>query len=138
MRYADDFFLFGEIQQLKTHYQSLKEKYEAIGLQFAPDKTEIFMPHASLIHRIQVNNDLPIDLKQSSQKLEKQGLKILGIPIGHDVYVKQKLSGLISKYQSDLQIIQSTCSHQQVFKVLQLSASVFQHILAVIPPDTQA
>ena len=135
LRYVDDFFLFGEIQDLQDHYKTLKDKYKEIGLQFAQDKTKIFIPHASPDQRQEINSNLMAELQQNREQLEEQGIKILGIPIGSEDWVKQKLSCLINQYESDLEIIKSHCSNQQIFKVLQLSASVFQHIIAVIPPD---
>jgi hypothetical protein len=135
MRYADDFFLYGDIHTLLDKYQILKTKYAEIGLNLAPEKTKLYMPHATLQEKQDIHNSLPEDIQQVIDLIETQGLKILGIPIGDDQWMKTKLSGFVQQYQSELEIIKSSCTHQQMFKVLQLAASVFQHIIAVIPPE---
>ena len=136
MRYVDDFFLFGPIASLQEKHETLTTNFEKIGLKFAPDKTKIFLPHANQEQRNAIYSSLPDRIKYSNDDvIQEGGIKILGIPIGKDGWVRQKLSDIATRYVSDLEKIKSSCTHQQVFKVLQLSASVFQHIIAVIPPQ---
>jgi hypothetical protein len=101
-------------------------------LTIAPEKTQVFAPHATEETMQGIRNKIPHSITED--QITTQGLTILGVPIGKDAWMETQLQQIVAKYQEELNQISKSCSTQQKFKILQLAASIFQHIISVLPP----
>ena len=61
--------------------------------------------------------------------ITQNGINVLGVPIGNEEWTKIQLNMMAGKYKEDLNKIVDCCTTQQVFKILQMAASCFQHII---------
>ena len=129
LKYADDIYIYGSIDQVSSVYKLLKTEYSAIGLTFNPAKSELYLPAAS------TNQLDPINHLWPETKITNHGITCLGVPIGNFQWTKNQLDAHLDRATASLQLCADKCSAQVTLRLLQHTASAYQHIVTVLPPD---
>ena len=68
-------------------------------------------------------------------KVTNQGVIAFGIPLGNEIYTKTMLEEKAEKFQKNLMKCAEMCTKQVTLAIIQNTASAYQHIVAVLPPD---
>ena len=127
IKYADDITLVGPPQTVINDYETLRTRYDNLNLSFADAKTHAYIPRNLELHQPIITQFLP------QCTTSNEGFTVLGIPFGKDDYISQVLHKCAAEYKTNLETASDWITKQQLFKVLQTSASLFQHFLATIP-----
>ena len=61
-------------------------------------------------------------------------LKVLGILFGDDNFIKNCLTSTYEEHKNNIDELFTTITKEQVFKILQYSSSLFQHLISALPP----
>ena len=99
-------------------------------------RTKIFAPKPESIDLIKLTTAFPqckVNISHEDQDING-GLKVLGIPFGDDNFIKNCLKSRYKEYKNNIDKLFTTITKQQLFKILQYSSSLFQHLISVLPP----
>lgn len=127
-KYADDMYIYGDIEQVTKQYTYITNQMTDIGLNVQPKKTKLLLNN---VNRNKINQ---VKKKFPECDVTTDGMIVLGVPIGTDTYIKEQLDKRRIAYNMALDDIAKFQTKQQVLKVLQVSASMHQHLIAVLPP----
>ena len=129
LKYADDIFLHGDVDKVMNIFQTLESEFhDQTSLEFSPQKSELYMPA--------IDDDTRAELMQRfNVKVTNRGVIALGIPLGNEIYTKTKLEEKAETFQNNLTKCADMCTKQVTLAIIQNTASAYQHIVAVLPPD---
>ena len=128
--YLDDMTVVSDIDSAKADYHALKAAFANIGLDMQPAKCKLYMPFATEETCQQHAEELGIQAVAPDK-----GVKVLGLPIGEEAWVKAELSDMVDDFDSGVSRVSDKVSYQSLHNVLRATQSMFQHILAAIPPS---
>ena len=128
LQYVDDMALFGEEKDVMQKFRKLRAALGRAGLNLSLKKCNLWQPLQAFKQTKKLAKDYSIKAINP-----KEGVTILGVPFGTHEWTKAQLKAKANQYERRLDELSAT-SHQTYLKVLQYTASYFQHILAVIPP----
>jgi hypothetical protein len=129
LKYADDMTLVGTPEQVLQDYETLKTTFSNIHLQFAPTKTQAYIPCNFAANAEIISQQLP------QCTIHRDGLTVLGVPLGTPQFITTSLSETANKYSENIHTAAGWATKQQLLKILQTSQSLFQHLLATLPID---
>ena len=129
-KYLDDMTLVSDIDSAKADYHALKAAFANIGLDMQPAKCKLYMPFATEETCQQHAEELGIQAIAPDK-----GVRVLGLPIGEEAWVKAELSDMVDDFDSGVSRVSDKVSYQSLHNVLRATQSMFQHILAAIPPS---
>lgn len=129
LKYADDFFIHGDVDQVMGVFRALKQDFrEQAGLGFSPHTPELYVPAAS-------NADIAVLTDRCHVKVTSRGVPVLGAPIGDTNYTVSKLGQKVVDYGDKVERCVSVCTKQVALAIVQHAAPAYQYIVAVLPPD---
>ncbi|MGV8142625.1 MAG: reverse transcriptase domain-containing protein [Candidatus Pacearchaeota archaeon] len=95
LSFQDDHFIMGEIDDIIKAFRTLTDELNRIGLCVNSTKSEIYFPREIPHHHNMI-------ISNSKLKVVKDGLIILGSPIGDDIYCKNILKTKVSVIKQKL------------------------------------
>ena len=130
LKYADDIYIYGTTDQVHQIYHRLRVTFEQIGFSFNPDKSKLYLPAVTDPQTIN-------RLKTAWQQIEivREGLTCLGVPLGNQPWTRTQLDNHLEKTHDNLRFCANRCAAQVTLSILQHTASSFQHIISVLPPE---
>ena len=129
LKYADDFFLHGNVDEVTDLFDTLKKEYqEQTGLVFSQQKSELYMP-AVTSEGVEMIED------RYKIKTTNQGMIALGVPLGGAGYTENELDKKAVTYKGNVERCAEICTRQATLTIMQHTASAYQHIVAALPPD---
>ena len=129
LKYADDIYVYGPTDEVLSSYKVLKDAYSGIELDFNPAKQELYLPARSKRELDDIKHLWP------ETKITNQGITCLGAPVGNSQWTKTQLDSHLERATANMQLCAERCSAQVTLKLLQHTASAYQHIVTVLPPD---
>ena len=85
LKYADDFFLHGDVDEVMDVFRTLKQEFhDQTGLEFSPQKSELYVPAIGNEGRAALADRLNV-------KVTNRGMIALGIPLGDEAYTAKEL-----------------------------------------------
>jgi predicted small metal-binding protein len=129
LKYADDIYVYGPTDEVSSSYKVLKDAYNGIELDFNPTKQELYLPAASTAELDHIEHLWP------ETKITNHGVTCLGVPVGNLQWTAEQLDSHLERATANLQLCTDNCSAQVTLKLLQHTASAYQHIVTVLPPE---
>ena len=129
LKYADDIYIYGTADKVRQIYHRLRRGFSQIGLSFNPAKSKLYFAAAH-----QPTIATAADAWPQTEIIDT-GLTCLGVPIGNQPWTRSQLEARLDQTDRNLQFCASRCSAQVSLSILQHTASAFQHIVSVLPPD---
>ena len=123
--YIDDVTLVGPVDQVATAYRGLQASLATVGLMFNEKKTTL-LPHTDSVD----TSALPFSPNHD-------GIMILGVPIGHDAFIRQQTMLAAEKARLTADLIMEGMASKQL-QLLLLRACILPrltHLARTCPPS---